>query len=254
MKIRDILFFALFAIILFAAPLYAALYEEGTPTRAIQDLDQLLDGYIVSPETPEEEAHNRQLKKKALDGTFDIKTLARISMAKHWDTLTTKQQDHFVNVLSQLLERKAVFAKEQGGGSGKKKEGASYKVTYEGHKFLGSDNSKTKALVKSWVNIPSENLKISLNYKLHQVDRPVQELRDPILATRLPLPDDWPTIKGWKIYDVIVDDASLLDNYRYQFDSIIKKNGYEDLIRRMESKLKDMKDKEQENSTAAPTA
>ena len=45
----------------------------------------------------------------------------------------------------------------------------------------------------------------------------------------------------WKIYDVIVDGASLLDNYKYQFDSIIKKSGYPDLVRRMRSKLNEMK-------------
>jgi len=42
---------------------------------------------------------------------------------------------------------------------------------------------------------------------------------------------------GWKIFDVIVDDASLLSNYKFQFDRIISKNGYEDLIERMQSKL-----------------
>jgi phospholipid transport system substrate-binding protein len=238
-------YFLVLTIALFIAwhsPLHAKLYEEGTPTRAIQDLDKLLDTYVVSPKTPEERTHNRQLKKQALDGTFDIRTLARISMAKHWKDLVVKQQDHFVSVLSRLLERKAVFAKEQGGG-GKKKQGASYRVTYEGHKTL---SNKEKALVKSWVRIPSENLNISLNYKVHEVDRPKDQPRDPILGGRLPVPDDWPTIKGWKIYDVIVDDASLLDNYRYQFDSIIKKGGYEDLIRRMESKLEELKEKEEE--------
>ncbi len=57
-------------------------------------------------------------------------------------------------------------------------------------------------------------------------------------------------VKGWKIYDVIVDDASLLDNYRYQFDSIIRKGGYADLIRRMESKLKSIKEEESQPATA----
>jgi ABC-type transporter MlaC component len=46
---------------------------------------------------------------------------------------------------------------------------------------------------------------------------------------------------GWKIFDVIVDDASLLSNYRFQFDRIIQKGGFEDLIKRMEVKLVDIK-------------
>ena len=66
------------------------------------------------------------------------------------------------------------------------------------------------------VHIPSEALKIELNYKLKKIDG------------------------GWKIYDVVVDGASLLDNYKYQFDKIIAKDGYSTLIHRMESKLKDL--------------
>ncbi len=243
---RVILFSLLVAFTLVGGPVHANLYEKGTPTRAIQDLDSMLETYIVSPKTAEERAHNRRLKRQALRGTFDIQSLARISMAKHWEKLTAKDQDHFVDVLSQLLQRKAVFAKEQGG---KKKSGASYHVSYKGHKLL---SDKDKALVKSWVNIPSENMKISLNYKVHQVNRAELPPRDPIFGMRLPVPDDWPVAKGWKIYDVIVDDASLLDNYRYQFDAIIRKGGYEDLIRRMESKLANMREKEQQSTTETP--
>ena len=45
------------------------------------------------------------------------------------------------------------------------------------------------------------------------------------------------------IFDIIVDGASLLDNYRYQFDRIIGKEGYPNLVRRMETKLKDLESK-----------
>ncbi len=237
--------YLLLLIIMMSMPLMAEakLFPEGTPTRAIQDLDKLLDTYIVVPKNKEEIKHNRILKKQALQGTFDIRTLAKISMAKNWDKLTTKQQNHFVDVLSQLLERKAVFAKEQGDGG--KSKGSPYIINYSGHKKLSSPD---KSLVESSVTIPAENLKISLNYKLLQVERAKNPPRDPLLGIYLPIPDDWEKEQGWKIYDVIVDDASLLDNYRYQFDAIIRKGGYEDLIRRMESKLASMKEKEQKVS------
>lgn len=219
-------------------PAFAKLYPEGTPTRAIQDLDTLLDGYVVSPKTEEEKAHNRRLKKQALHGTFDIRELARISLDKHWKELTPKEQNHFVYVLSSLLERKAVFAKEQGGG---KKKGTQYGITYKGHKFVKKNE---QAFVRSWVRIPRENLKISLNYRVHLKGSFQNQPRDPIFGRPLPPAQGSTNSKEWKIYDVIVDEASLVDNYRYQFDSIIRKGGYEDLIRRMESKLQEMMDKE----------
>lgn len=219
-------------------------YPAGSPTRAIQDLDDLLDDYIISPQNDEERDFNRRLKKSALEGTFNIRQLATLALDKHWATLTPVQQDHFVNTLSQLLERKAVFAKEQGsakGSSSKKDPASPYRVSYSGHQFIGGGEQKT--LVKTWVHIPKENLKIELNYKLHSVEQKPLALVDPLLKKALPKPDAGAS-REWKIYDVIVDGASLLDNYKYQFDSIIRKGGYEDLIRRMESKLKDMMSKE----------
>jgi phospholipid transport system substrate-binding protein len=42
------------------------------------------------------------------------------------------------------------------------------------------------------------------------------------------------------VYDVIVDDASLVDNYRYQFDTIITKSGYPELVQRMKKKLTEL--------------
>jgi hypothetical protein len=33
----------------------------------------------------------------------------------------------------------------------------------------------------------------------------------------------------------------LVENYRFQFDSIIAKNGYPELVRRMQNKLKELR-------------
>ena len=41
----------------------------------------------------------------------------------------------------------------------------------------------------------------------------------------------------WKIYDVVVEDISLVNNYRSQFDRILSKTSYDELIRRMKEKL-----------------
>jgi phospholipid transport system substrate-binding protein len=46
----------------------------------------------------------------------------------------------------------------------------------------------------------------------------------------------------WKIYDVIVEDISLVNNYRAQFNRILSQSPYEELIRRMKSKLSDKPD------------
>jgi ABC-type transporter MlaC component len=112
-----------------------------------------------------------------------------------------------------LLEEKALFSKEQ--SAAKSKSGGKYRVIYKGHKYISK--GKKKAFVRTKVIVPAENVDIDLNYKLRVHDG------------------------EWKIYDVIVDEASLVANYKYQFNSIITKHGYDELVSRMTRKLDEIK-------------
>jgi len=47
----------------------------------------------------------------------------------------------------------------------------------------------------------------------------------------------------WKVYDIIIEGVSLVNNYRSQFNNILMKSSYEDLIERIKKK------KEKESST-----
>ncbi len=194
-------------------------YPEGSPTRAIQDLDDMLDDFKVAGQgeklTAAEQAQNDQLKQKIIRGTFDIRELAKQSLVSHWNGLSEGQRSQFVGLLTDLLEQKALFSKEQSAAKGK--SGGKYFVVYRGHKLEGP--SGTLSFVRTKVVVPSENIDISLNYRLKKQG------------------------SEWKIYDVIVDEASLVDNYKYQFDSIIKKHGFGDLIRRMSEKLAEIRSK-----------
>jgi len=40
----------------------------------------------------------------------------------------------------------------------------------------------------------------------------------------------------WKVYDVVIENISLVNNYRSQFNRVITKSSYEDLIRRLKEK------------------
>ena len=39
--------------------------------------------------------------------------------------------------------------------------------------------------------------------------------------------------EDWKVYDVVIDDISLVDNYRSQFHRVIARSSYEELLRIM---------------------
>ncbi len=188
----------------------------GSAMRAIQDLDTKLDDYKTGANLSEaDKEFNRQLKKDIIHGTFDIRELSRVSLGKHWNDRTDKERDDFVQLLTDLLENKAILSKEQ--GKKKSKSQAVYQIAYKAEKFINED--KSRSFVKTSVYVKSEDVRVALNYKLKKEGT------------------------GWRIYDVIVDDASLVDNYKFQFDSIIKKSGYPDLVRRMQNKLTEIKNK-----------
>jgi ABC-type transporter MlaC component len=46
---------------------------------------------------------------------------------------------------------------------------------------------------------------------------------------------------GWQVTDVDLDEISMRNNLRSQFYKIIDKNDYQDLVRRMEAKLQEIK-------------
>ena len=127
----------------------------GTPTRAIQDLDDKLDDYKTGSNLSDaDKEFNRNLKKDILHGTFDIGELSQMALAKHWDERTKAEQDEFVQVLTDLLENRAILSKEQ--GQKKAKSQNLYVITYKGDKFLNAE--KTRARTLTSVFVKSENI------------------------------------------------------------------------------------------------
>ena len=60
-----------------------------------------------------------------------------------------------------------------------------------------------------------------------------------IRAGGTPLPVDYQmhkTDQGWKIYDITVEGVSLVLTYRSEFDAIVKQEGIDGLIKRLEEK------------------
>jgi ABC-type transporter MlaC component len=64
--------------------------------------------------------------------------------------------------------------------------------------------------------------------------------------------------KRWRIYDLLLDEESLMQNYRDQFDVMIKSHSYDYLVQKMRKKLdenatdKTIK-KEKKSSTSEPS-
>ena len=41
----------------------------------------------------------------------------------------------------------------------------------------------------------------------------------------------------WKVYDLVIDDVSIDNNYRSQFDQVIASSSYQELVKRIKQKV-----------------
>ena len=143
----------------------------------------------------------RALLRKELDRRFDWATSARSCLGRHWPKLTPAQQQEFVPLFSQFLEN-TYLAKFE----------IYYNeldnIKYTGEKLLDNFASvKVVVTTKAGVAHPVE-------YRMEQAGG------------------------DWKVYDVLIEGASLVKNYRDQFDEIIAKSSYDGLIADIRSKVK----------------
>jgi len=81
---------------------------------------------------------------------------------------------------------------------------------------LGERRETNRAQVDTKL-VPAKGDPLSVNYKLHQIDG------------------------EWKIYDVVIADISLVHNYRSQFNRILAKSSFDDLLKQLREK--DSKDR-----------
>jgi phospholipid transport system substrate-binding protein len=125
---------------------------------------------------------------------FDFTEMGKRSLGANWRRLTPQQQKEFVSVFTALLEK--TYADQIDLYNGQK-------VVYTGESIEGE-----YAQVDSRI-IDKNGQTYSVVYRLHQVDG------------------------KWRIYDVVAENISLVNNYRSQFNRVIGKSSFEELLKIM---------------------
>ncbi|RMG72149.1 MAG: ABC transporter substrate-binding protein [Nitrospirae bacterium] len=149
---------------------------------------------------PERESERREAIRSAIKNIFDFSEMARRSLSRQWRKLDDSQRKEFVGLYRGLLERTYLKRIE------------AYKnerILYKGQRKRGK-----YAIVKTLV-VTSKQTQIPVDYKLLKRQ------------------------DGWVVYDVIIEGVSLINNYRRQFKSIIRKSSYEGLVRMLKEKNKE---------------
>jgi phospholipid transport system substrate-binding protein len=173
----------------------------GEPTELIrQTTDQVLR-ILEDPnlQGAAKQAERQQRLHQMAEQSFDWQEMAKRALARHWRGLTPQQQQEFVSLFRDLVERTYVNRLES--ATQEKQE-----IQYVGEQVEGSRSAvKTNVVTK-------RNQQVPIEYRLHKVTG------------------------GWKIYDVLVEGISLVNNYRSQFDRIISSSSYNELVQKMKTR------------------
>ena len=177
----------------------AASVSAGVPTEQIR---ATVDRAILVLKDPRlkpaaKTKERRDQLKQILFTRFDFTEMAKRALGADWRRRTPKEQEEFVQLFTELLEHAYADIIE------------SYtedKIIYVGEKLDGN-----YADVASKV-LASNGAEYSLNYKAHLVN------------------------SEWRVYDVIAENISVVNNFRSQFNRVIAKSSYEELVRRLKEK------------------
>ena len=151
---------------------------------------------VVNSSAQGDESGRKRLVRETLMPRFDWSEMAKQTLGKHWDAAAGRQSE-FVAVFSEFLG--SVYTGKIG--------------SYKDEKviYLNEAVDRDQAQVKTKI-VSGGGESTTVNYQMHQVQG------------------------EWKVYDVVVEDISLVANYRSQFSRIIAKSSFDELLRQLREK------------------
>jgi phospholipid transport system substrate-binding protein len=144
--------------------------------------------------------------RELLEPRFDFTEMSRSALGYHWKSLSPDQRAQFTEIFKNFIE--SAYLSKIGEYSGQR-------VEFLKQSSMGDGYAQVFTKI-----VQSGKDPIPVNYLLEQKDG------------------------DWKVYDVTVDNISIIANYRNQFNRVINEQGFDKL-------LSDLKAKQQQLSASA---
>ena len=178
---------------------YVTRAAAGEPLDKVhQTVDEVLT--IANNKALQPQERNTQIRQAVLQ-RFGFEEMAQRSMAQHWRTLTPQQQQEFVELFTALLERSYI------------NRIGNYKAGPQGVRYSKEDIIGDQAVVHTEIMSERDPQPAMVDYRLLHKDG------------------------DWKVYDIVIEGVSLVNNFRTQFNTIILKDSYAGLVKQMRTKL-----------------
>jgi phospholipid transport system substrate-binding protein len=128
---------------------------------------------------------------------FDVTETARRALGQHWQQRTPAERDQFVQAFGDLLEQTYISRIDEYGGE---------RIRYVGEQVDGD-----QAVVRARI-VTRQSTEVPVESRLLRRG------------------------ERWLIYDVLIENVSLVANYRSQFDRIIRTASFDELLRRLRAR------------------
>ena len=172
--------------------------NSGPQEQLQKSIDEILQ--ILQSEELKRPENREERKKRTLDvvtSMFNFKEMARSSLGQSWNGLTQDEKDKFVGLFTSLVEQRYI---------GKIDSYNNQKVVYDKQLVKGE-----KAMIYTF--IVDKDLEIPIVYRLQEDNG------------------------KWLINDLKIENVSLIVNYRRDFDSIIRKEQFDGLVKKITEQL-----------------
>jgi phospholipid transport system substrate-binding protein len=172
--------------------------SRASATDATTQLSATMNEFVtILVNTPVAELRQTGLPDKALkliNSRFDFSEMTKRSLGVHWNALEANEQQEFIDAYTQMVLR--FFGRSV--------------------RAAGDETIQYKREIRDGILASVETKVVSgsrddfaIDYRLHDIDG------------------------QWKVYDVLIDHISIVNNYRAQFERVIAKSSVKELLQRM---------------------
>jgi phospholipid transport system substrate-binding protein len=193
----------------------AAPAEAGAPTDQLKGATDRVLGILSDPQLKEParlDERRKQIRAVANE-IFDWQELGKRALGRGTQACSAQQREEFSPLFADLIERSYIGKLELYSGE---------RIVYAGESMDGDQATvRTKLFTKS-------NTEIPIDYRMFkQGDR-------------------------WRSYDVVIENVSLVANYRGQFNRIIQQSNCGELIKKLKTKQDELLVEDTEKAKKKP--
>jgi phospholipid transport system substrate-binding protein len=172
----------------------------GGPMQQVSETTDKILAILTDPALKDasKAQEKRELIRKAVDQRFDREELSRRALGRHWAGRTEEEKKAFIILFGEILARTYLDRVEEYSGE---------QISYVGETVDG-DFATVEARF-----LTAQKTEIPLLYRLRQKG------------------------EAWMVYDISIEGVSLVANYRNQFQSILGRRSYEELVRMLKEKI-----------------